>query len=702
MQQDTRAEASGGQNPAQEKSAPLPPAVKVWRPDLIAGVLRGEKPGADLSGVRRLQVPAGMRPEQAVAALLSEAVASGVRVLFLPEREKTAALVKDGLEKSGLLPFCFCAADLSASALREKWDAVQKAAGQNYSEKENACAEEQTKLADWIRILYSRRTSGWPLWEIAARYEAYREAPDGILFSLEEISGLGAKAVNDWNSLLLRLVSAAQAVGHPAGHVLSGIGQTQDSRHLRVHAPQSLVLYREALEQVKQRASVLCASLQQPVPQTKEELICLYTFSTILSDMKELPPSWMGVPDLTGFLRILRELIVHGKRERRLFSSLSKDWLQDLLRQDGAMLAEDWEKACGKWSVSRNMEQKRILKHLAPYARQPITKEAVGPALEMLRDYQAENDAVAKLLPGCRDRLVGLYQGDYTDWSAIERLCALAEACNAKLNAAGCDALFQKSAHVDWKAAQAFAGTWRTFSEMQAGVYRLFRTSDQAAWEGETYLEAQQRACDTWRAGIPALPVWVQWQAVRTEAVQAGLKTVVGAYEAGMAHEAVVPAYEKALFGALMKDALRGEPAAAALSGKPTEKLAAELRKKDIACRELTGKQWYLRTVRRFSEIWARESETAQGKAIEAALSGEEDATEYSAAAASASGLITQLFPCVLAEAGTLPEKLISEDKPFACAIVECTGAEEPEKQDLPGGLADSVLSFCCAAEPEK
>ena len=201
----------------------------------------------------------------------------------------------------------------------EKQETLKKEIDQALPGLQKTCAEERAKQADWIRILYGKRNGGWPLWELAIRYETYRDAPDGMAFSLKEISGVSAKTVNDWNGLLLRLVSAAQAVGHPCGHVLSGIGQTQDSRQLRVYAPQSLVLYREALEQVKQRAAALCDSLQEPAPTTKEALLQLYTFSTILSEMKSLPASWMGMTDFTGFLRKLREMTVHGKRERALF-----------------------------------------------------------------------------------------------------------------------------------------------------------------------------------------------------------------------------------------------------------------------------------------------------------------------------------------------------------------------------------------------
>lgn len=675
MQEEQRAETEA--SVADERSVSVAP-VGIWTPVLEAGSLRGE--AAQTKGVWRLAAPAGMSAPEAAAAVLSEAIASGKQVLFLPQQEETAAAVKQCLREEELDPFCVCLGSDSAQTVLEKQKTLKKEIDQALPGLQKTCAEERAKQADWIRILYGKRNGGWPLWELAIRYETYRDAPGGMAFSLKEISGVSAKTVNDWNGLLLRLVSAAQAVGHPCGHVLSGIGQTQDSRQLRVYAPQSLVLYREALEQVKQRAAALCDSLQEPAPTTKEALLQLYTFSTILSEMKSLPASWMGMTDFTGFLRKLREMTVHGKRERALFSELSKDWLQDLLRQDGTMLLEDWEKSCGKWSVSRNMEQKRILKHLAPYARHPIGKETIGPAMEKLRSYQKENDAVAKLLSGCRGALSGLYQEQYTDWNAIERLCAIAESCDQKLRNTGCMALFQKSARVDWKAAQAFAGTWRTFSEMQAGVYRLFRITDQPAREGETYLEAQQRACEIWRTGLSMLSAWVQWQAVREEAIAAGLQTVVTAYEAGMAHEEIVPAYEKALFGALMEEAVSGEPAAGSLSEKPADVLAAELRKKDLACRALTRKEWRSRALCRASEIFRKASAGKQTEPTPDAESSEQANPVQGA----------QMPVCVLAQPGKLPDIRDVAQSRFSCVLAECDASETP-KSSL-SAWADTVL----------
>lgn len=663
-----------------------------WQPEIEIGtdtLMKADGPLGAEDGVWSLQLPKGMKVEDVLVLVIAEAISHGNRVLFLPVQKDGLDLVGETLKCGELSPWYLCIGEKDGKALSGKLKSAIATVGQGKEAVRTAGnGTLPGAITEWLRILYQRRRCGWPLRELLLRYETYRDAPDGMTFSLEQISGVDAKTINAWNDLVVRLVSAAQAVGHPSGHPLSGIGQTQYSQHLRVHAPQSLVLYREALEQVKQRAAALCRMMGEPEPRTRTELERLYAFSTILVEMKPLPARWISAPDLAGFLRVLREMIIHGKRERELFSLLSRDWLQDFLRQDGAMLAAAWEKSCGKWSVSRNVEQKRILKHLAPYARQPMEKDKVGPALEALRTYQAENDMVVKLFSECRELLTGLYQENYTDWSVLERLCVQAQECNARMEAAGCTPLRRRCTEVDWKTVQAFAGTWRTFSEMQSGVYRLFQTADQKAEETETYLEAQQRMCDVWRNALADLQPWTQWRAVCLEACAAGLGMVVHAYEGGCPHAQVVPAYEKALFRALIEDSVRGEPLTGSFSSAGIETIVMELQGKISDCHSELVKA---RACGMRSLVAANWDQLNQQ---ERALVSDFADTETLIPPFAAVNALACLFPCVSIVPGTVLTGTKPERPIFDLAIVEVAEAAEISDPKSLGTLGKRALLF--------
>ena len=102
MQEEQRAETEA--SVADERSVSVAP-VGIWTPVLEAGSLRGE--AAQTKGVWRLAAPAGMSAPEAAATVLSEAIASGKQVLFLPQQEETAAAVKQCLREEELDHFVF-------------------------------------------------------------------------------------------------------------------------------------------------------------------------------------------------------------------------------------------------------------------------------------------------------------------------------------------------------------------------------------------------------------------------------------------------------------------------------------------------------------------------------------------------------------------------------------------------------------------
>ena len=313
-------------------------------------------------------------------------------------------LVGETLKRGELSPWYLCIGEKDGKALSGKLKSAIATVGQGKEAVRTAGnGTLPGAITEWLRILYQRRRCGWPLRELLLRYETYRDAPDGMTFSLEQISGVDAKTINAWNDLVVRLVSAC-AGGGPS-----------------VRPP----IVRDWADAIFPTSPCSCAAVfgalsggvrtgqaegGRPLPYdgrartahkdgTGTPLCLFYDFGG-----NEAAPRPMD--QRPGFGRLFA--CPSGddytwEAGKRTFSLLSRDWLQDFLRQDGAMLAAAWEKSCGKWSVSRNMEQKRILKHLAPYARQPIEKDKVGPALEALRTYQAENDMVVKLFSECRE-----------------------------------------------------------------------------------------------------------------------------------------------------------------------------------------------------------------------------------------------------------------------------------------------------------
>ena len=112
--------------------------------------------------------------------------------------------------------------------------------------------------------------------------------------------------------------------------------------------------------------------------------------------------------------------------------------------------------------------------------------------------------------------------------------------------------MLQRLQQEDIQRLQVFFGTWRTFTEVQGAVYRLFAVNRDKLEPSEDYIGLDIRMCQMWQAEIGKLKDWVRFNAAAAAARESGLEQVATLYEEGLDHSQVLAAFEKGYYRALL------------------------------------------------------------------------------------------------------------------------------------------------------
>ncbi|MBQ8090271.1 MAG: hypothetical protein IJ233_05975, partial [Pyramidobacter sp.] len=177
--------------------------------------------------------------------------------------------------------------------------------------------------------------------------------------------------------------------------------------------------------------------------------------------------------------------------------------------------------------------------------------------------------AAAQSLWQSHGALLGpLNRGNATDWALVGRLAGEAAQSAARLDELSGSARLRcecAGAEAPAKAAEALLSAWNDHAASRRALNAVLKTSEAPA--AEPWIASQREMCDALEERSDILRDWIQWNSLCAQAVSRGLEPVVAAYRAGLAHDAVLPAYRKVLLRTLIEDAIDGDPVLNRFSG---------------------------------------------------------------------------------------------------------------------------------------
>ena len=188
--------------------------------------------------------PPGTGKSQTITNIIANALYKGKRILFVAEKMAALQVVQKRLSKIGLEPFCL---ELHSNKvtkthflqqLQSALDVKHGHINDNFAQRADELFALRQQLNGHMKAMHEVRDCGQSLYDCIEHYLDLcknRKAPDNIDEFTLHTDFISKLNVNDINSLideLTKLDTTFRITGHPAGHPLSGLVLTDDSREV--------------------------------------------------------------------------------------------------------------------------------------------------------------------------------------------------------------------------------------------------------------------------------------------------------------------------------------------------------------------------------------------------------------------------------------------------------------------------------------
>ena len=188
---------------------------------------------------------------------------------------------------------------------------------------------------------------------------------------------------------------------------------------------------------------------------------------------------------------------------------------------------------------------------------------------------------------------------------------------------------------------------------------------------GGNWGNAQKKLCQDIRAHIGILKEWINWNRIAEEAAALGLQPVLTAYQNGMAHEEVQPAYKKAIYKLLASAAIDADSALNHFSGAMFIEKIEQLKRLDAELMRLTQQEIFCRLASRVPNFSQEAAQSSELGILQRAIRSGGRGVSIRRLFEQIPNLLPRLCPCLLMSPLSVAQYLDPNCKPFDIVIFD-------------------------------
>lgn len=639
-----------------------------------------------------LHGPPGTGKSQTITSLIANALAQGKRVLFVAEKMAALEVVQKRLERIGIGPFCL---ELHSNKskkkdvleqLRQASEVTKTKTAEEFGAKAEQLAAMRAELDGYAAQLHQMRPCGSDLYSLINEYEGYREALDIAPFEQDFLQTLTKPILEAQQLAVERLTAAARAVGHPHGHPLGRVACTQYTQNLRGSRSSTVEAYLRQIEKIREHTAELAAALGEKQPESYEALQRLSQIAAQLMCWYEMPAAWTKAPFPQGYFDGIRNLSQHFIRANDLEGQLLEVFDSGFLSQNGEALFGELHQVSQKWFLPKLFGMNRLVKTLNAYAKAPVEKESVSAHITALRDYQRERRAAEELLNQYGGDLGNFYCGKDTDWNRLARLAETARASSQSLRKlCGSDDVMHKLCGAPLLRAAVF-GLGEGFAGFDAAKTNFDTLLGVVQITEENWLDGQAALCHSIDAHKDELKEWIAYVSAAEEAKAMGLHNVVTSYENGTGHDAIFPAYKKALLRGLIDHTIDESEALCLFTGVVFDKKIEQYQRMDQAWTRLSQQEIYCRLASKVPNFTREAAHSSELGILQRCIKSGGRGTSIRKLFDQIPNLLPRLCPCMLMSPISAAQYLDPKREPFDIVVFD-------EASQLPTCKAVGVLA---------
>lgn len=639
-----------------------------------------------------LHGPPGTGKSQTITALIANVLSEGKTVLFVAEKMAALEVVQKRLAAIGLAPFCLELHSNKAKKkdvleqLRQASEVTKYRSSGEYAASVSRIRALREDLNEYATALHRLQKCGKTLFQLINEYQAYESAPDIGSFKDGFIAGITDEKLYDLNMLVDSLVSAGRATGHPHNHPLSSVHCTTYSQQLRRTAVDKANDYRASLNDLKEATAVFSKILKRQPAYTFDEIGTLSYAAQCLVSFATYPDAWVEASDPMEYLSRVRSLAEHKLNVAAYKTRLMEHWTDTLLDMNGQSLLDEFNQMSVKWFFGKLRGMKQLRQQLSSASKAEVSDDVLGQDLANLVAYQQEKAAADALFDEIGKDLDQLDNGEETDWNEVADLAEEARNTVKKARFICGDDSLRTEFGSDRKAiekAKAFLSVWNEMIQKRKSFYELLnlQTKDDGEW-----IASEQKLCEQISDNADQLREWVLWNKASSEALDAGLDSVVIAYLAGIDHDSVAPAFKKAIFKGLAIDAIESDDALNLFSGNDFNGKIAQFRKIDSELTELSKSEIYCRLAAKVPNFTTASVGSSETGILQRAIRSGGRGISIRKLFEQIPNLLPKLCPCMLMSPISVAQYLDPNRKPFDLVVFD-------EASQLPTSKAVGALA---------
>lgn len=591
-----------------------------------------------------LHGPPGTGKSQTITGLIANALTRGKTVLFVAEKRAALEVVQKRLAALGIQDFCL---ELHSNKATKKAVLDQLRRGleigvwgfeTEYETKIQEIRKMRSSLDAYGKALHAKRPFGLSLRQMIDVYETIPKYSGMPKQNPDVLRNLTKSDLERQVQELEQLVAAGQSIGHPCGHPLSAVQNTEFSQRLKYELTDAVGAYKNALEALTEEGGRFAAGLGMDAPKSRGDWERLTQDAKRIIAAEEIPDFLRGEGNLEEAFAGPAAFLA----QQRAFAAKEADrrgkWNENFLRMDMEAFRMKYD-AAGQKLFGKGRALAAVAAELQAYAAFPVQTERIPAYLTDVAFLQQE-----------KAQLAAAWEKLGAEWQIILKTCPTEEALLAYRDRISC--LKRELAEISrrgfsaaasapgangfsTKAAVSGAGEFLAKTEAagnaEAAVGSLLMLDFQA--ERPDWMEEKIRLCDTILTNSESVKDWIVYRNCAEVCRKDGLAEICDLYEQpcdlyvqshnmyeqpcgmetkgteengdgsrddrgacgenGFPHEELIPLYLRTIYRELILAVIESEPALRGFSGTGFNRRIAQFKKMDQEFMELTKDEMF-------------------------------------------------------------------------------------------------------------
>ncbi|MDD4227714.1 MAG: DUF3320 domain-containing protein, partial [Mariniphaga sp.] len=366
--------------------------------------------------------------------------------------------------------------------------------------------------------------------------------------------------------------------------------------------------YIDFLSELNQKREKLLSLLKlDALFYSRKQDIALFEIAKKVLVLPDIPNEIWNCRNVENTLGNIIEISHHGITRDNIREELLKDFDKSILIFEAKSALVNWKNVSGKWFVPRFLGQQKIAKKLKTLSKiGKIRKLEILQLLEKVIHYQKEQKILDDNAEMLSRMLEFLWKNGSSEWEKVIQICEAVinihkavlditnDASKSKLVRSNLSIDFSEGAQtyisINGKYLQSYKESFERIKDVENKLSELlginFPDNDDPS---QDWIAVWSQKALNWRQNLDDLRDWSGWNLSVQKVLNAGLHSVVQAYQQGeLNNDEVLSSFKKAIFRHGSEYIISSEPQLSTFNGKLFENKIRKFRDKSRYFEELT------------------------------------------------------------------------------------------------------------------